>query len=408
MKKRCSLVLAAALTLGCLAGCSRFATTPSPSAESAPSATSGGQDVTINVYNWGQYIAEGDDDSIDVIDEFEKAYPNIHVNYTTYDSNETMYSKLKTGGISVDVIIPSDYMIARMIDEDMLLPLNFDNIPNYQYVDEAYRNTSYDPENQYSIPYTWGTVGIIYNTKYVDEADLTGWELLWNEKYSGKILMFGNSRDAFGIAEYLLGYDVNTTDDGELQAAAQKLKEQKPLVQAYVMDEIFDKMIGGEAAIGVYYSGDAITMIDDNPDLAWVFPEEGSVLSVDCMAVPATSEHKEAAEMFINFMCETDIGKANSEYIGYTTPMHDVWEVLDEDLKTSEIAYPSEEDAAREKVFTALSDEVNSELDLKWSEMKSYDEGGGSYLFLLLLLAMLALACFNIWRKVRRKTRNQY
>ena len=174
------------------------------------------------------------------------------------------------------------------------------------------------------------------------------------------------------------------------------------------MDEIFDKMIGGEAAIGVYYSGDAITMIDDNPDLAWVFPEEGSVLSVDCMAVPAASEHKEAAEMFINFMCETDIGKANSEYIGYTTPMHDVWEVLDEDLKTSEIAYPPEEDAAREKVFTALSDEVNSELDLKWSEMKSYDEGGGSYLFLLLLLAMLALACFNIWRKVRRKTRNQY
>ena len=188
----------------------------------------------------------------------------------------------------------------------------------------------------------------------------------------------------------------------------EELKAQKPLVQAYVMDEIFDKMIGGEAAIGVYYSGDAITMIDDNPDLAWVFPQEGSVLSVDCMAVPAASEHKEAAEMFINFMCETDIGKANSEYIGYTTPMHDVWEVLDEDLKTSEIAYPSEEDAAREKVFTALSDEVNSELDLKWSEMKSYDEGGGSYLFLLLLLAMLALACFNIWRKVRRKTRNQY
>ena len=164
------------------------------------------------------------------------------------------------------------------------------------------------------------------------------------------------------------------------------------------------------AALQNYVSmkGETVAMIDDNPDLAWVFPEEGSVLSVDCMAVPAASEHKEAAEMFINFMCETDIGKANSEYIGYTTPMHDVWEVLDEDLKTSEIAYPSEEDAAREKVFTALSDEVNSELDLKWSEMKSYDEGGGSYLFLLLLLAMLALACFNIWRKVRRKTRNQY
>ena len=222
MKKRFALLLAASLILGSLAGCGRFAPTAATDPSTGDGATSGsadGQEVTINVYNWGQYIAEGDEGSIDVIAEFEKAYPNIHVNYTTYDSNETMYSKLKTGGISVDVIIPSDYMIARLIDEDMLLPLNFDNIPNYQYIDEMYKNTSYDPENQYSIPYTWGTVGIIYNTKYVDEADVTGWELLWNEKYSGKILMFGNSRDAFGIAEYLLGYDVNTTDDAELQAS---------------------------------------------------------------------------------------------------------------------------------------------------------------------------------------------
>ena len=166
--------------------------------------------------------------------------------------------------------------------------------------------------------------------------------------------------------------------------------------------------IGFMMAIGVYYYGDAITMIDDNPDLAWVFPEEGSVLSVDCMAVPATSEHKEAAEMFINFMCEPDIGKANAEYIGYTTPMQKVWDILDEDLRYSEIAYPSEEVEAKEKVFTALSDEVNNELDVKWSEMKSYDEGGSGVVFLMLLLAMVALACFNIWRKLRKKTRNQY
>ena len=174
------------------------------------------------------------------------------------------------------------------------------------------------------------------------------------------------------------------------------------------MDEIFDKMIGGEAAVGVYYSGDAITMIDDNPDLAWVFPEEGSVLSVDSMCIPATSENQEAAEMFINFMCEVDIGKANAEYIGYTTPMQAVWEVLDEDLKYSEIAFPSDEIAEKEKVFTALSDEVNSELDVKWSEMKSYDESGSGVVFLLLLLAMIALACFNIWRKLRKKSRNMY
>lgn len=371
MKKRCFLVLAAALTLGCLAGCSRFATTPSPSAESAPSATSGGQDVTINVYNWGQYIAEGDDDSIDVIDEFEKAYPNIHVNYTTYDSNETMYSKLKTGGISVDVIIPSDYMIARMIDEDMLLPLNFDNIPNYQYVDEAYRNTSYDPENQYSIPYTWGTVGIIYNTKYVDEADLTGWELLWNEKYSGKILMFGNSRDAFGIAEYLLGYDVNTTDDGELQAAAQKLKEQKPLVQQYVMDEIFDLMENEEAWIAPYYAGDFLTMAEENENLAFYHPSQGFNLFIDAMCIPSCCQNKEAAETFINFLCKPEIAGGNMDYLGYGTPETAAKEFMDPDVVASEVAYPSEETLSKGTSFLFLPASVNQRMEELWLQAKT-------------------------------------
>ena len=214
--------------------------------------------------------------------------------------------------------------------------------------------------------------------------------------------------DAYAIGAFKSGSSVNPQTTEDVDAVVDELKAQKPLVQAYVMDEIFDKMIGGEAAVGVYYSGDAITMIDDNPDLAWVFPEEGTVLSVDSMAIPATSEHEEAAEMFINFMCAPDVGKANIEYIGYTTPMHCVWDILDEDLKYSEIAYPSEDIAAKEEVFTALSDEVNSELDVKWSEMKSYDEGGSSLLFLSLLAAMVALACFNIWRKLRKKSRNQY
>ena len=187
--------------------------------------------VTLNVYNWGQYIADGSDDSMEIIAAFEEAYPYIKVNYSTYDSNEIMYSKLANGGITVDLIIPSDYMIARLISEDMLLPLNFDNIPNYQYIDESFRNTSYDPDNLYSVPYTWGTVGILYNTKYVDEADVTGWELLWNEKYEGKILMFGNSRDAFGIAQYMLGYDVNTTDTAQLDECAEMLLAQKPVLQ---------------------------------------------------------------------------------------------------------------------------------------------------------------------------------
>ena len=365
-----------------------------------------GQNVTLNVYNWGEYISNGSDDSVDVVAAFEQL-TGIHVNYTTFDSNEAMYAKLKSGAASYDVIIPSDYMVAKMIDEDMLLPLNYDNIPNFSLIDEQYRNPDYDPENAYTVPYMLCTTGIIYNTTMVDQAP-TSWADLWDEQYAGNILMFNNSRDAYAIAAFKEDKSINPGTPEEVDEVMEQLKAQKPLVQAYVMDEIFDKMIGGEAAIGVYYSGDAITMIDDNPDLAWVFPEEGSVLSVDCMCIPAASQNQEAAEMFINFMCEVDVGVANAEYIGYTTPSTAVWEQLDDELKYSEIAYPSEEVEAKEQVFTALSEEVNSELDVKWSEMKSYNEGGSGYLFLLLLLAMVVLACFNIWRKMRRKARNMY
>ena len=365
-----------------------------------------GQNVTLNVYNWGEYISNGSDDSVDVVSAFEKL-TGIQVNYTTFDSNESMYAKLKSGAASYDVIIPSDYMVAKMIDEDMLLPLNYDNIPNFSLIDQQYRNPDYDPENAYTVPYMLCTTGIIYNTTMVDQAP-TSWADLWDEQYAGNILMFNNSRDAYAIAAFKEGKSINPATTEEVDEVMEQLKAQKPLVQAYVMDEIFDKMIGGEAAVGVYYSGDAITMIDDNPDLAWVFPEEGSVLSVDCMCIPATSQNQEAAEMFINFMCEVDVGVANAEYIGYTTPSTAVWEQLDDELKYSEIAYPSEEVVAKEQVFTALSEEVNSELDVKWSEMKSYNEGGSGYLFLLLLLAMVVLACFNIWRKMRRKARNMY
>lgn len=365
-----------------------------------------GQNLTLNVYNWGEYISNGSDDSVDVVDAFERL-TGIKVNYTTFDSNESMYAKLKSGAANYDVIIPSDYMVAKMIAEEMLLPLDYSNIPNFAAINEEYRCPDYDPDNAYTVPYMLCTTGIIYNTTMVEEAP-TAWADLWDEQYAGSILMFNNSRDAYAIAAFKLGKSINPSSAAEVDEVVEELKKQKPLVQAYVMDEIFDKMIGGEAAVGVYYSGDAITMIDDNPDLAWVFPEEGSVLSVDCMCVPATSQHQEAAEMFINFMCEQDVGVANTEYIGYTTPMENVWEALDEELKYSEIAYPAEELAAKEQVFTALSDEVNSELDVKWSEMKSYDEGGSAVIFLLLLLAMLALAIFNIWRKLRKKSRNQY
>ena len=318
------------------------------------------QTVTLNVYNWGQYIADGSDDSMEVIKEFEKRYPHIKVNYSTYDSNEIMYSKLSNGGITVDVIIPSDYMIARLIQENMLLELNFDNIPNYQYIDENFRNTSYDPENRYSVPYTWGTVGILYNTKYVDEADVTGWELLWNEKYAGKILMFGNSRDAFGIAQYLLGYDVNTTDKAELDACAELLRQQKPVLQQYVMDEIFATMQNEEAWIAPYYAGDCLTMMGENENLAFYLPEnQGFNLFIDAMCIPTCCQEKEAAELFINFLCDPEIAGANMDWICYSTPLSAAKEFMDPETVSDPVSYPADEVLANGSSYAFLPEDIS-------------------------------------------------
>ena len=317
------------------------------------------EQITLNVYNWGQYIADGSDGSMEVIKEFEARYPHIKVNYSTYDSNEIMYSKLSNGGITVDLIIPSDYMIARMIEEDMLLELDFDNIPNYRYVDETFKNTAYDPENRYSVPYTWGTVGILYNTKYVDEADVTGWELLWNEKYSGKILTFGNSRDAFGIAQYMLGYDVNTTDKTELDHCAEVLKEQKPLLQQYVMDEIFAVMQNEEAWIAAYYAGDCLTMMGENEDLAFYLPEnQGFNLFIDAMCIPTCAKEKEAAELFINFLCDPEIAGANMDWICYGTPISAAKEYMDPETVADPVSYPADEILDNGSSYAYLPEEI--------------------------------------------------
>ena len=319
----------------------------------------GEEQVTLNVYNWGQYMADGSDDSLDIIAEFESRYPNIKVNYQTYDSNETMYSKLVNGGITVDVIIPSDYMIARMRQEGMLLELDFDNIPNYQYIDETFKNTSYDPENKYSVPYTWGTVGIIYNSKYVDEADVTGWELMWNEEYAGKILMFDNSRDAFGITQYMLGYDVNTTDEAELQHCADKLAQQKPVLQQYVMDQIFATMQNEEAWIAAYYAGDYLVMAEENPDLKFFLPEhQGFNLFIDAMCIPSCAQEKEAAELFINFLCDPEISAANMEWVCYSTPISEARQYLDPEVANSEVSYPAAEKLLKASSYSFLNPET--------------------------------------------------
>ena len=357
MKKGISVILAVLLAVSCLAGLSGCGSS---------------KKTTLYVYNWGQYISEGDDGSLDVIAAFEEAYPNIRVQYSTYDSNEIMYSKLSNGGITVDVIIPSDYMIGRMVQEGMLEELNFDNIPNYQYIDDSFKNTSYDPENKYSVPYTWGTVGIIYNTKYVDKADVTGWELLWNEKYAGKILMFDNSRDAFGIAEYLLGYDVNTTDEAELQACSAKLAEQKPVVQQYVMDQIFDAMENEEAWIAPYYAGDYLTMVEENPDLAFYRPTaQGYNMFIDAMCIPTCCQEKEAAEAFINFLCSPEISSANMEFLGYSVPSTAAKELMDPEVAGSEVAYPDADTLTTGTSFNFLPEETSRYMESLFMEVRN-------------------------------------
>ena len=365
-----------------------------------------GQGVTLNVYNWGLYISDGSEESVDVISAFEDL-TGIKVNYTTFDSNESLYAKIKSGGVSYDVIVPSDYMAGKMIEEGMLAPLDYSNIPNAAGIGEEYLGWPFDEENTYSVPYMWGTTGLIYNTTMVQEAP-DSWADMWDVQYAGNVLMFNNSRDAYAVAAKKLGMSLNPASVEEVDRVIEELKAQKSVVQAYVMDEIFDKMEGGEAALAPYYAGDAITMIQDNPDLAFVFPKEGVNFFADSLCIPANCKNKEAAEMFLNYMCEPDVGLANCEFIGYSTPIGKVWERLDDELKYSEIAYPSQEVLDKAEAFTTLSAQVNSALDTAWSDMKSYDEGGSGWMVLVFLILALAISVFNIWRRVRKKLRNEY
>lgn len=355
----------------------------------------------INVYNWGMYISDGTDGIIDVNAEFTKR-TGIQVNYSTYEDNESLYTKLKTGGSSYDIIIPSDYMIAKMIEENMLEKLDFANIPNYQYIDEAFKNTDYDPSNEYSVPYTWGTVGIIYNKKYVSNAD--SWSVLWDEQYSGKVLMFGNSRDAFAVSAFLLGLDVNSTSEADIQAEADKLAQQKPVVQAYVMDQSYSQMINGEAWLVPYYAGDYLVMAQDNPDLAFSFPKEGFNVFIDAICIPKGAQHKSAAEQYINFLCDPEISGRNMEGIGYSTPISEAKQYMDEELAANAIAYPDEETLSRAKSFTNLPTDTIRQMNSQWTTIKS---GGGLpwYIFAIAAVVIVGLGAFIA---IRKKKRNSY
>lgn len=338
---------------------------------------SAADEVVLNVYNWGEYIDQS------TIDLFEEKYPDIDVNYTTYDSNEAMYSKIVSGAADYDIVIPSDYMISKLINEDMLAELDYSNIPNYKYIGEAYKNLSYDPDNKYTVPYFWGTVVVIYNSQFVAEEDVKdeSLELLWNEKYAGKILMFDNPRDSFGIALTKLGYSMNSETDSEWQEAAKLLSEQKPLVQAYVMDAIFDKMESGEAWIAPYYAGDALIIQETNPDIEFFMPKEGTNMFFDSMCVLKTSEHKKEAELFINFMCEPEIAAMNADTVGYATPNTEAEKLLDPEITGNPLVYPEDEYLKENtEVFISLSQKTQMLQSTLWTDLKiiSAEEGSES------------------------------
>jgi spermidine/putrescine transport system substrate-binding protein len=317
---------------------------------------------SINVYNWGDYI------DMDVVREFEKEY-GIKVKYDTFATNEDLYVKLKQGGSSYDVIFPSEYMIERMIREDLLVKLDKNNIPNLSKVDEKFLNLDYDPNNEYSVPYMWGTVGIIYNKTMVDEP-LTSWADLWNEKYKGQIIMLNSQRDTLAVALKKLGYSMNTRDLNELEAAKLELIKQKPLVDAYLGDEVKDVIIGGDAAIAVVWSGDAVAMIRANPDLEYVIPSEGTNLWFDAMVIPKSAKNKEGAEKFIDFMTRPDISAKNTDYIGYSTPIPEAVDQLPEDIKNSLVAYPTDEMIENTEIFKDPTD-IIGEYDRIWTELTS-------------------------------------
>lgn len=347
MKKAISIILSSVMLLCLFAGCGGKKTA---------------DNGVVNVYNWGEYI------DMDIVRQFEDE-TGIKVNYKTYESNEQMYSVLRQGGVKYDVVIPSDYMISRLANEGMLEELNFDNIPNYALVDESLKGMTYDPDSKYSVPYMWGTVGIIYDPNVVGEV--TSWSALFDEKNSGQILMFDNSRDAMGIALKYLGYSMNTTDEAELNEAYELLKQQKGILQGYVMDQIFDKLETGEAAIGPYYAGDYLTMHETNPDLKFCIPEEGSNVFVDAMCILKGTENKENAEKFINFMTGTAQSTANAEYIGYTSPNAEVKANLDADELTLSVMYPSDELLSKCEAFISLPQETLDYYDAMWVKLKS-------------------------------------
>lgn len=326
--------------------------------------------TVLNVYNWGEYISDGTDDSVDVVKEFEKL-TGITVNYSTFDSNETMYSQLKNGGVAYDVIAPSDYMVERLINEDMLAKIDTSALSNYYLIDDKYKSLYFDPNNEYTVAYNVGLVGLIYNTNTVTEKP-DSWQILWDQKYKDQILMFNNPRDAFAIAQFMLGQDLNNTDKTQWDSASKLLIKQKQYLQSYVMDEVYGKMETGEAALAPYYAGDFLTMYENNPDLEFVYPKEGTNIFVDALCIPKNTKNYDAAMMFINFMLEPDIALQNAEYIGYASPNTAVVENPDYYYYKNEILYPNDSDLPPTQYFHDIDSSVRNYYENLWIDVKLY------------------------------------
>ena len=375
MKKKVFAISMAGLTAASalLSDCGASGNAGASGTDSAASGSADGGE--LYVYNWGEYIDE------DVISQFEDE-TGITVVYDLFETNEEMYPVIEAGAVNYDVVCPSDYMIQKMRENDLLAELNFDNIPNIAQIDPAYMEMSqaFDPENKYSVPYCWGTVGILYNTRLLEELGVpapTKWADLWDERLSGEILMQDSVRDAFMVALKKDGYSMNSESKDELEQAKQELIDQKPLVQAYVIDQVRDKMIGGEAAVGVIYSGEMLYIQDEvanlglDYDLEYVIPEEGTNLWLDSWVIPKNAKNKENAEKWIDFMCRPEIAKANFEYITYPTPNKGAFELLDEEMQNNKAVFPDIDSLKNSEVYKYLGDETDAVYNELWKEVKA-------------------------------------
>lgn len=343
-----------------------------------------GDVISLNVYNWGEYISDGSEGTDDVNSMFEEYFNTelsekyggikIKVEYSTYANNEDMYAKLKNSAVSYDIVIPSDYMIEKMKNEGMLLSFDTSSLSNYKNISDKFKNTYYDPDNCYSVPYTYGMVGVIYNKELVDAEDVAdkSWGVLWNEKYKGNILQFNNPRDAFATAMYWKGMDVNSTDTSVWEDALDLLEEQKPLLQGYVNDEIFNKMKSESAAISAYYVGDFLTMAEEEENLAFYYPKEGSNYFVDAMCIPTCSSNPHLAKEYINFMIGEEAAVANATYIGYASPNTAVIESEEYIESMSEYAYEGENgENAYDLLYNYMPDDVNAQYNAKFPGVNS-------------------------------------